>query len=108
MALGQLIGGAIGTAIAPGVGTAVGSAAGSYLEGVIKERGAKKMLPSSEDPMERQFLGELDMRRKSYETGSAYQSQLRELRNIQAGTQAGIMRATAGQIGAAVKGLSET
>ena len=115
MALGTLlgtIGGAALGSIIPGAGTALGASIGAgiggSIEGIAKERKAKNLLPPPNDYMEANFLGELDRMRKSFDTGSAYTSQLRELRNIQAATNQGIISAAGGQTGAAITGLART
>lgn len=102
-----------GTAAAPATGGAslavplvIGGA--QFLSGVAQQRKAKSMLPPPNDLMEGNFLGELDRMRKSFETGSAYGNQLRQLRNIQQTQNTGIISAAGGNTGAAITGLART
>lgn len=102
-----------GTAAAPATGglsllapAVIG--AGQFISGMVNQRKAKSMLPPPNDYMEGNFLGELDRMRKSFATGSAYASKLRELRNIQESTNQGIISAAGGNTGAAITGLART
>lgn len=115
MALGQLlgtVGGAALGSIIPGFGTAlgaeIGAGLGGTIEGMAKERKAKNFLPPPNDYMESNFLGELDRMRKGFETGSMYNTQRRELQNIQAATNQGIISAAGGNTGSAITGLART
>ena len=61
-----------------------------------------------EDPRQVQILEEVRRRRRAFETGTAFESQLRNLRSAQTGTQQNILRAAGGAGGAAIGGLSRT
>ena len=104
--IAKIAGTAAGNAIAPGVGGMIGGVVlpavvglGESLFGGAKKKKAQGLLPGSEDPMERRRLSELDNMRRTFETGSAYGSQLKQLKNIQANTIKGLTRASAGNTG---------
>jgi len=115
MAIGTLLGGIIGGvagSVIPGLGpkgaamgSQLGAGIGTVIEGGVDSKKAQEKLPPSEDPAMRQYLGELDKRRKQFGTGSIYGNKMRQLGNIQSGTQAALATATGGNVGAAVEGM---
>ena len=60
------------------------------------------------DPNQVAFLEEIKRRRRSFQTGTAFESQIRNIRSAQAGTQQNVLRAAGGSGGAALAGLSRT
>jgi hypothetical protein len=106
-------GNAIGNAILPGIGGAIGGKVLPMVTGAVesiiggsKRKKAANSLPGAEDPMERRRLTELDNQRKSFETGSAYASQKKELKNVQSNTVRGAVRAGGGNIGATLSAIT--
>lgn len=134
--LGSLAGGAIGTAIAPGIGTAIGSKLGGELSGLVagdtpasggadssngvagalgvgqliasalKKNKANGLQPEADDIEQRNFLNEINRKRKAINTGAAYQEQMGELKNQQASTINGMLSASGGAGGAAIAGMA--
>ena len=114
---GSVLGGAAGTAIGGPLGGAIGSQLGQMaaplivggaqdIIGALGKKKAKSYMPGMEDPMERRRLTELDNKRKTFETGSAYASQLKQIRNIQANTITGATRASGGNSGALLNAIN--
>jgi hypothetical protein len=111
--IAKIAGGVAGNAILPGVGGMIGQVAlpavvggvESILGGINKKK-AQSYMPGMEDPMERRRLTELDNKRKTFETGSAYASQLKQLKNIQANSVKGATRASNGNTGALLNAIS--
>jgi len=99
---GAVIGGIYGGP----AGAAVGSSAGKMFSSAIKGKRADKNLPEPIDPLQMGFLNEINELRKSFKTGSGYANQMNELKNIQASTQSGILKAAGGNTGAAISGMA--
>lgn len=106
--LGGGLGGAIGGPAGAKVGAQIGTGAGQLISGLISGGKGQQAGPPSEDPELRRFLNEIDRRRKTFETGAAFQVGKRELRQQQAATQQGILRASGGASGAAISGLARS
>ena len=120
--IGSTLGGALGSAAVSGGGSSGGSSdgggdsssmmggllgAGQLALGAIKKRKAEGLRPPMEDVEQRQFLSELNRKRRAMMTGSAYQEGLRELRGQQLATQAGMVKAGGGAAGATIEGLAK-
>lgn len=115
MALGADIGGVAGAilgSVVPGVGTAVGTSAGAGIGGLVDTlsgAGARKkaagLIPPEVDPMEMQNLNDLDLKRKQFLTGTAFQGAQKEINENQAATDEGIVQASGGSGGAAIAGM---
>lgn len=104
---GALVGAGIGAALGnPMLGAKVGTAAGSLLGSAVEGSKANQAAAPLEDPEQRQLLDEINRRRRSFETGSAFQSQRRALGQQQAALSRGIARASKGGTGATIAGLS--
>lgn len=120
--LGKLAGGAIGNLIAPGVGGAIGSAlgdkAGSILStttGMLQNLQAKKLdqraqsaMPSLIDPNQSSYLAELNQKRKSLETGSAFASANQAADTAQAQASNAIVNASGGDTGSTIQSLLQS
>lgn len=105
--IGAGAGAGIGAAFGnPMLGARLGSAGGSLLGSVIQGGKAQQAAPPLEDPRQRQFLDELNRRRRAFETGSAMQPERRALSQQQSALARGISRASLGSSGAAISGLS--
>lgn len=70
-----------------------------------KANKAKEQL-NMPDPHLAKFMGEIDRQRKSFESGSAYGSEIKELKNQQAATNEGITRLAKGNTGSALMAMS--
>lgn len=120
--LGKLAGGAIGNAIAPGAGGVIGSAlgdkAGSILStttGMLQNLQAKKLdqraqsaMPSLIDPNQSSYLAELNQKRKSLETGSAFASANQAADTAQAQASNAIVNASGGDVGSTIQSLLQS
>lgn len=101
-AAGASIGGPAGAQL----GSTLGSSVGKLFASGIKDKRAKASLPEREDPLQRGFLDEINALRSQFETGSAYNRQIRQLKNIEAATQSGLIKAAGGGTGALISGLA--
>lgn len=74
----------------------------------IKQKQANKLKEqlSMPDPNLSKFMGEIDRQRKSFESGSAYGAEIKELKNQQAATNEGITRLAKGNTGSALMAMS--
>lgn len=107
--LPQLLGAGGGGGMGGGGGAnAMGGLLGvsQLISGLSDKRRAGMNKPPLEDNEQRNFLNELNQKRKAIRTGSAYSEDLRQLRSQQAGTDAGILSASGGAGGAAIAGLA--
>lgn len=52
-------------------------------------------------------MGEIDRQRRSFASGSAYNQEMRELKNQQSATQLGVLRAARGNSGAALNAIQQ-
>jgi hypothetical protein len=102
-AIGGPIGGMIGSKVLPLVVGGVESIIGG-----AKKRKARGEMPGPEDNMERRRLGELDNQRRTFETGSAYSNQLKQIRNIQANTVKGLTRVSGGNTGQLLSAINNS
>lgn len=104
--LGGLLAGAAGgpAGVALGVGTGLLQLGSS----LAQKKKAQEATPTAEDPELRRFLNEIDRRRRTFETGAAFQAGSRALRTQQAATQQGILKAGGGDIGASISGLARS
>lgn len=95
-----------------GVAPGLGVAATAGLEGLgnIAATKAKNqatgLIPPEQDPAMATYLNQIDRQKRTFETGSAYAAQMRELKNQQSATQQGIVKTAGGNSGAAISGLS--
>jgi len=115
MASGDLIGGleiagAIGETVASGgtlapqaIPLAIGGI--SSIAGAQGQKQAKQMLPPYQDPAVTKFGNEIDRQRRSFETGSAYSEEMRELKNQQSAQNQGVLRSQGGNTGASLAAL---
>lgn len=86
------------------LGTVLG--AGQQVAGAAKGRRAQQLMPPAEDPEMRQFLSEIQRKRKQLATGVAFQPQAEELRKQQVQTQRNVLRLSGGAGGAAIAGTT--
>jgi len=107
---GLEIGGAIAGTVASGGALApelipIGIGGASTIAGDKGQKAAKQMMPPYQDPALTQFGNEIDRQRKSFESGSAYSQEMRELKNQQSANQVGVLRSQGGNTGASLAAL---
>lgn len=111
--IGFMAGGPIGAAIGGKVGKNIGTAAKS----IIGQASAKKLrkeaeslFPQYEDPRQLSRLAQLQQMQRSLETGTGAMTQAAKGAAEQgmAGTQAGIVRSTGGDVGSTIQGLLQS
>lgn len=115
---GASIGGMAGTVI-PGIGNLVGGAVGAgagALIGLLKgagqgagakrdQRAADNLQPSLYDPQQQAFLAEINQKRKSINSGSAYAADMGDINQSQAGTNQAIVQTAGGDSAGTIQGL---
>jgi len=116
--LGGMIGGKVGSGgkssgggASSGTGSAVGAGMG-IATGLLQQFQANKLkkqadsaFPSLVDPAQAGFLAELDQKRRSIETGAAFQSGMDAIDETNAGTNAAIVKTTGGDVGSTIQSL---
>ena len=102
----QGLGGAGGAAI-PALPLIEGGV--SLIGGLIKQNQASKLKAQTDrpDPELSKYMGEIDRQRRSFASGSAYNQEMRELKNQQSATQLGVLRAAKGNTGAALNAIQQ-
>lgn len=75
-------------------------------QGQEQKRKAQALRPPLEDPDMRTYLGYLERKRRSIETGGAYGNLYNQVGRNLANTQTGILQASGGNVGAAISGLT--
>lgn len=98
-----------------GLSVAIGAGAGALLGGgtaaaqSIQAKKAKEkadgLMPSLYDPMQLAMLAEIQQKRKSLLSGSAYAGQMNAIDQSTAGTNRAIVQAMGGDVGGALQGL---
>lgn len=105
---GQLIGGAVGGPVGATIGGNIGGMVKGFM-GQSEAQGlkakAESVKPPLEDPRQLAMLARLQQMQKSLETGAEFQSAREAATQNVAGTQAGIVRATGGDVGGTIQGL---
>lgn len=114
-ALGSVIGGAIGGTSGAATGGKIGGSLGSLIRRPMQSRAAKQLkteaeslFPQYEDPRQLAQLARLQQMQKSLETGAEFQGARDAAMQNVAGTQAGIVRSTGGDVGSALQGLLQS
>ena len=81
----------------------------SLISGLVKQHQASKLKQQLDrpDPELQKYMGELDRQRKSFESGSAYGHEMRELKNQEASTQRGVIQAAKGNTGSALQAIEQ-
>lgn len=107
--------GATAGSVIPGVGTAIGAGTGAafgILQGIIGMGKANKagnqannLQPPLYDPQQLAMLDEIQQRRKSLQTGSAFAGGMGLIDSTTAGTNQAITEVTGGDIGNTIQGL---
>lgn len=98
------IGMASGNPIGEGIGAGV-SILDTLFGGDNGKKKADSLLPSETDPMQLSFFDEMNRKRKSFSTGTAFANDLSQLGETQANTNRGIISAGGGAGGATITGL---
>ena len=107
---GTLKGGMSGAALGPEgaiAGAGIGLATGllqEYKANKLK-KAADSAYPGLTDPMQAGFLSELEQKRRSIETGSAFQSGMNTINDQNADTNAAIVKSTGGDVGSTIQSL---
>lgn len=91
------LGGGAGSAIASG---ALG--AGQLIQGLRQKKKAEGLTPPPVDPQVQAMLDEINRKRKSIETGSAFQTGIREVEQLGASTMEGLKGVTGGNVGGTI------
>lgn len=113
---GQLLGGAAGAGIGAAFGGAqgaqmgwqLGNTAGQFVDAHISKKKAEESTPPLEDPEVRSFLNEIDLKRKSINTGSAFATGAREVDQAQAAANDSIVKVTGGNVGSTIEALNRS
>ena len=81
----------------------------SLISGLVKQNQASKLKQQLDrpDPELQKYMGELDRQRKSFESGSAYGHEMRELKNQESATQSGVIQAAKGNTGSALQAIEQ-
>ena len=81
----------------------------SLISGLVKQHQAAKLKQQLDqpDPDLQKYMGEIDRQRKSFESGSAYGHEMRELKNQEAATQTGVIQAAKGNTGSALQAIQQ-
>lgn len=99
--------GALGAAAGPiGAGISAAVGVGQGIASIVKKARARKLAPPPEDIEQRRFLQEITRQRRGFQTGTAFQQARRQLRQQQASTQQGILRAGGGATGATLQAFA--
>jgi hypothetical protein len=109
-----IMGAEVGSII-PGIGTAIGAGAGAILgaiKGGIQLHNANKagnaansLQPGLYDPMQTAMLDEIQQKKNSLQSGSAYASNMGAIDATTAGTQNAITQVTGGDVSGTIEGL---
>lgn len=106
-----ILGGAGAAAATGGLSLAlpIAEGIGQTIAGVVKSRQAKKLKDQLDtpDPRMSQFMDEINRQRRSFETGSAYGQEMKELKNQESATQMGVIRAARGNTGSALQAIEQ-
>lgn len=115
---GAKLGTALGSVV-PGIGNLVGGAVGAgagALIGLIKgasqgagarkdQRAADNLQPSLYDPQQQAFLAEINQKRRSINSGSAYAADMGDINQSQAAANSAIVQAGGGDSAGTIQGL---
>lgn len=112
-----LAGKLIGSSVGGPAGGKIGQVAGEIVKGIAGQASAKKLknqaeslFPQYEDPRQLARLAQLQQMQRSLETGTGAMTQAAKGAAEQgmAGTQAGIVRSTGGDVGSTIQGLLQS
>lgn len=81
---------------------------GQMLSGLSSKKSAEGYFPSYQDPKQMALLAEIGQKKKSLETGADFAEALRGINQAQGATQAGIIKATGGDVGGTIQGLLQS
>ncbi len=107
-------GASMGSAV-PGVGTLIGAGIGSTIGGVTSlieaihgrkdKQAADNLQPSLYDPQQQAFLAEINQKRKSINSGSAFAADMGDINQSQQGTDQAIVQNGGGDSAGTIAGL---
>jgi len=97
----------LGGMAVPGLPLAVGGI--ELISGLMKGNKANqaKEALNAPDPEMDKYMSEIDRQRKSFETGSGYAQEIKQLKNQQSATQEGVLRAAKGNTGSALAAIEQ-
>lgn len=97
----------LGGMAVPGLPLAMGGI--ELISGLIKQNKANqaKQQLNAPDPTLDKYMSELDRQRKSWESGSGYSQEIKQLRNQEAASQEGVLRAAKGNTGSALAAIEQ-
>lgn len=78
---------------------------GELLTSIAQSKKAKTLTPTAVDPMEQTFYDNLDNLRKGYTTGAAFNSHMKQLKDITSTANTAIVNRAGGYGGGAIAGL---
>lgn len=106
-AAGAGLGAAFGGPAGAQLGLQLGSAGGQLFDGLQAKKEAEGNTPPMEDTEVRMLLDEVNQKRKSLETGSAFASGKREIGQNTAAAMEGIKDVAGGNTGAAIEAMNK-
>ena len=89
-----------------GLGAGMGGA--QLLKGKMMQKKADKMFPSLNDPQELSILNELRSKQRTFETGAALKPASDAIAKSTQATNRGILKASGGNVGLAIRGMTAT